>query len=234
MLWLVPVSVSVHVGIRWCKCTWCSRVLVLQRRGPNTPENSSSFILHRIEAHHVSSHSPHGLCMPVFAGSSCEWVGASPWKARWLPQGCVFPLPIPSSTCPLPALWPAQEVSLLPRYESSLLRIVFLASKLQRLIFCDRSNLLGKAEVHTESAPLNFPKPLQSIHNVSLYWMQQRKTVSLKRQQRFTAKSKNSDTSNNCIYFNEITSAYAGSEIYPWAVKTNTSNNLIFQNWHMQ
>lgn len=81
---------------------------------------------------------------------------------------------LPAHPFPLPALWPAEEVALLPRYESSLLPIVFLASKLQRLIFCDRSNLSGKAEAHTESAPLNFPKPLQSFHNVSLYWMQQR------------------------------------------------------------
>lgn len=191
MLWLVPVSVNVYAGIRWCKCTWCSRVLVLQRRGPNTPENSSSFILHRIEAHHVSSHSPHGLCMPVFAGSSCERVGASPWS------GVCLSLPHPFEHLPAPCALTRTEVSLLPRYQSSLLCIVFLASKLQRLIFCDRSNLLGKAEVHTEPVPLNFPKPLQSIHNVSLYWMQQRKTVSLKRQQRLTAKSKNSDTSNN-------------------------------------
>lgn len=143
-------------------------MLVLHRWGPNPPENSSSFILHGIEAHHVSSHSAQDcarLCVPAPA------VGAAPQPC----QGCVLSsLPIPSHPFPLAlrALGPAAQTPLCPSSPanpSPLPRIVFLASKLQRLIFCDRSNLLGKAEVHRESSPLNFPKPLQSIHNVALY-----------------------------------------------------------------
>lgn len=107
--------------------------------------------------------------MLVFAGSSCERVGASPWQARSVRGVSLPPFPSPLPFARSLRSDPQKRCLSSPVNESSLLRIVFLASKLQRLIFCDRSNLLGKAEVHRESAPLNFPKSLQSIHNVALY-----------------------------------------------------------------
>lgn len=55
-----------------------------------------------------------------------------------------------------------------PFNKSSLLCVVLLACKLPRLICCDRSNLLGKAEVRRESSPPHFPKPVQSFHSVTL------------------------------------------------------------------
>lgn len=121
-----------------------------------------------------------GLCTAVCAGSSCGCCSPALSGVRPFLPSHPFPLA-------LRALGPAAQTPLCPSSPanpSPLPRIVFLASKLQRLIFCDRSNLLGKAEVHRESSPLNFPKPLQSIHNVALYWMQQRRKVSLKRQKK--------------------------------------------------
>lgn len=172
MLWLVPVSVSVSVASDDASVLDAAAYLYFNHGGQIPLRTAAHSFC--IELKHIMS----APTLPTDCACLClaaPAVGASPWKSRSLWQGSVClslpPLPI---LCPLPALWPAEEVALLPRYESSLLPIVFLASKLQRLIFCDRSNLSGKAEVHTESAPLNFPKPLQSFHNVSLYWMQQR------------------------------------------------------------
>lgn len=56
----------------------------------------------------------------------------------------------------------------------------FLASKLARLICCDRSNLPWKAEVHRQSSPPGFPKAVRSFRCVTLNGVQQRKKVSLK------------------------------------------------------
>lgn len=92
------------------------------------------------------------VCRLQLPGSGC--FSREPGSTR----GVSVP-PLPS---PLPL--PDPQQGSLPA-----VRIVFLASKLQRLIFCDTSNLSGKAEVHRESAPLNLAKPLQSIHNVALY-----------------------------------------------------------------
>lgn len=133
------------------------------------------------------------LCL--LAPAVRQWVLLSPWKAPLHP-GCVFSsLPMAFTICPLPTPWSAEEAPLLPPTfnKSPLLCVVFLACKLPRLICCDRSNLLGKAEVLSESSSPSSPKPRQSFHSMTLNATV--KASLLKRQQRFTDKSKNSDRS---------------------------------------
>lgn len=71
----------------------CSHALALHQRGPNAPENSSSFILQRASARHTGSPSPDGLGALVFACSSCEPAVLPPkgtallLPSRWLHHG---------------------------------------------------------------------------------------------------------------------------------------------------
>lgn len=136
-----------------CTCTSTTGA----RIPPRTAAHSFCIKLNRIMSAPTLLTDCARLCSPAPAVS--EWV-LLPGRHRSI-RGVSFPpfpslLPFARSPCSDPQKRPLSS----PFNKSSLLRVVFLACKLPGLICCDRSNLLGKAEVHRESSPPNFPKPL--------------------------------------------------------------------------
>lgn len=138
--------------------------------------NDGGRIPPRTAAHSLCTELKHIMSAPTLLTDCARLCSPAPAVSKWvlLPgrhrsiRGVSFPpfpslLPFARSLCSDPQKRPLSS----PFNTSSLLRIVFLACKLPRLICCDRSNLLGKAEVRRESSPPNFPKPLQSFHSVT-------------------------------------------------------------------